>query len=198
MRVRSAADTAGLEIVVTKVGGSIHGRTVGPDGAPPAVGVEVRAVPADPARSPVSTSIRPDGSYKLEHLPPHDYRVVFLPASAQLAPQWFNEAASEVAATIVTVSIGTTIGGVDAQLRPPGASISGTVVTGDGGAIPARAWIFASRPDGTYVAETVIAANGTYTLSDLDPGNYRLDVFLDDPYVKTWFREFPSRRTPAP
>lgn len=185
--VRAGVDTSEVNIIVTRVGGSILGSALGPDGAPPTSKVEVRAVPLDGNRAPLITHVDPDGRYRFEHIPPGDYRVVFLPSSAELAPQWFNAVNAESEATPIAVSVNTASGGVDARLRRVGASISGKVTTGDGGAIPGRAWVFLSRPDGYHVGNALIASDGSYLLADLEPGNYRLEIWLDDPYLKIWY-----------
>jgi hypothetical protein len=58
-----------------------------------------------------------DGSYRINGVRPAAYRVRFAPPSGSgLAIQWFNNAPTAASATSVTVTVGSTATGIDAQL----------------------------------------------------------------------------------
>jgi Carboxypeptidase regulatory-like domain len=118
------------------------------------------------------------GQYQVSGLAPGRYYVllgdpVCSDGPTGLASQWYGGAASRSSATVVTVTADHVRAGVNAVLGTDG-TISGAV-TGPGSApltgICVRA-VPVSRGASTLYATS---SQGTYTLADLPPGQYRVE-----------------------
>jgi hypothetical protein len=68
------------------------------------------------------------GSYVSPGLPPGDYSVEFIDPNSVLQTQWYNNQTSQASATLVHVTSGAAITGVDASMRGQSAVPGGTVV----------------------------------------------------------------------
>jgi protocatechuate 3,4-dioxygenase beta subunit len=114
-----------------------------------------------------------DGTYVADGLPPGYYRIqAFPPTGSGLTPQYYDGQYLFDLADPVFVPATTEVADVDFQLEP-GAELSGTV-TDQGGAPLAGVIVSAQGDDFGSFAETTTAANGTWTLDGLLPGDYRL------------------------
>lgn len=119
------------------------------------------------------TTVAADGSYRLSGLPAGEYIVDFS-VSGALA-QWYSAAASWRTATAVSVAEGQDVTGIDAALLKA-ASISGTVTVPpgvDSGKVMISA--YSARDLSSPVTWTWPAADGSYTLSYLPAGSYRIE-----------------------
>jgi hypothetical protein len=158
-------------------GGSISG--VVRAGSPPAGqgNVCVEAAPLSASAISGFASTADSGRYVLTNLAAGRYRVYFdtvtdCDASLNgLVPQWYDNAASQAAARIVTVRAGQRRPGTDARLRSDG-GITGTATVAASGARLTGICVQA-RPRGARHAISVTAsARGGYSLTGLAPGRY--------------------------
>jgi hypothetical protein len=115
--VHSRRDTLGVNANL-QPNGTITGTVTGP-AATPVSGECVTAVPLAASDTPV-IAISAAGNYSLVDLTPGQYRVEFSAGcgATGYATQWWQDASSEQAATILTVSPGGTISGISATLTP--------------------------------------------------------------------------------
>lgn len=75
--------------------------------------------PGDTWVGSFGTTTAADGSYRISGVRAADYKVRFMPTtSSGLAIEWFHNATTAASATKVTVTAGTTAGGIDDQLSP--------------------------------------------------------------------------------
>ena len=125
----------------------------------------------------------PDGSYLLSGLPPGAYRVF---ASASGYPgEYYDGTYDFNAATLVNVTSGIVTPGIGFALAL-GGSISGTVT--DESATPiAGAWVNASSVTCCGSGYAVTAADGTYTITDLAPGSYVVQVYSASPHAPEYY-----------
>lgn len=120
------------------------------------------------------------GEYEALGLPAGEYVVRFEPLSYQndLA-QYYKEASTFAAATVLSVSPAAPATGVDPYVEghvgiESGAQITGTV-TDEGGHPLAGIQVRAYGAEEAVAASTATIANGTYTLVGLPAGSYRLE-----------------------
>ena len=129
------------------------------------------------------------GRWTSPELAPGDLTLRFSDPSGTHATRWFDSEPTAASATKVTVAGGAIVH-ADQSLQAPGA-ISGTVTDAHG---PTGAMYAVVLVPHTLdlVAAAATGPDGTYTVSDLDPGTYNV-AFLDP----TWDPR-PPRRAPAP
>ncbi|MHB8378825.1 MAG: carboxypeptidase regulatory-like domain-containing protein [Acidimicrobiales bacterium] len=142
-----------------------------------------------------------DGTYTISGLAPGSYGVKFVPGcgGANFATQWYNATATgtqSAPGTLVAVAAASPTAGVNAAMSVS-TSISGTVSAAVGGADLAGLCVNAFSVGGTTSAGTAVrsAADGTYTIQGLLPGNYYVD-FSAGPcggnYVTQWYNATPT------
>jgi hypothetical protein len=103
-----------------------------------------------------------------------------LPAEAEMdyVPVWYPNASQPAAASAVRVAVGATAGNIDVTLRKAKVvRIRGKVVDGAGGAVGTP--IVTLTPKGSQlspssVGSALIARDGTFEISGVPPGSYRL------------------------
>ncbi len=105
-----------------------------------------------------------EGDYSNSGLPSGNYRV--FDECSGYAQMYYDGAYDSGSATSVHVAQGQVTGGIDFALEPSG-SISGTIVDGAGHPIDG-ADVQACPPEGDYCGWATSAADGTYTITDLD------------------------------
>ncbi len=141
----------------------------------PLPGATVHIARSDGTEEATATTAA-DGSWVLHHLPavaaPDGYRVgVEAPAGRPDAPEWYLDAPSSDAATLVPVPDGGISSGIDVQLDA--GTAAGTVVGAEGVPIEGAA---VSIVDGEATVGTATsAADGTWELL-VAPGSYTLEV----------------------
>ena len=155
--------------------GSIEGKLVLESGAPLAQAL-VRCTPAwQQSRAPVSVRTEADGTFRFEKLAPERYRIsVWYPGvqKARMQPP-----AKEVYVTLDEGPIRVELPDRDEELEP--GFLAGTLLRGDGG-VAAEAEVHAwppDRPGSGLRART--AADGTFRLGPLAPGEYFMELHLD-------------------
>jgi hypothetical protein len=189
-----------LQLVPTA---QISGAIVSPDGQPARVQVQLvprrQAVQAD---SPVLgsfaflagfvalTRVQADGTFKISAVPPGQYTVLARAADRSVAPAATADAVGPLgraggaaaltlwASQDVTVS-GRDISGVTLNLQP-GMTVSGHVTSDIAGPAPFDftrvAVVLNSVDQGSAVAPAAVDADGSFRLSGVVPGRYRLNV----------------------
>lgn len=193
-----------LSAVTLTLFSSIGGLVSVPAGHSPA-GVQVHAFPVVAGKVATeaagSAGTDEDGAYRILQLPPGSYRLQFVPSEAGVASGWWAGAGappaeSAAAATNVVLAHSTDLDEIDAVLQTGGTvtgkvtDLSGRTV---GTGVEVRAYEAWTNPwDGTgpdpgpgtqfwRVVGTVVnpAADGTFRLTGLPPGSYRVGV--EDP-----------------
>jgi len=131
------------------------------------------------------TNTDSNGAFTLRGLPPADYRVELDTWGTPYARELYNDTYNYNEASRVSVAAGTTTTGVNFSLALTG-SISGTVVGTDGAPLP-NLRIVANMFDGGWGGETRTNADGSYTIDQLPPTGYRVEV---DPEGQNFIREY--------
>ena len=165
--------------------------TVTDDGGTPLEGVNVNLNPNGSGPSGwAQTGV--DGTYSTTPVPSGSYRVQFSPADADHATQFWNDQRSWNTATLLALDVtdGPVHDGVDARLASS-ATVEGTVTGTDGSALEGIC-VDADIPNGNGwdgIGGTTTAADGTYTLTGLSPGDVRVH-FRDcgsGPHLDQWY-----------
>lgn len=142
--------------------------------------VEVCATPVGPSSIKSCGETGPSGAYELHSLPTGSYRVGFWGqgASAEYAPEYFDDKASLGQASSVAVTAGSITPSIDAALEK-GAQIRGFVTAALGGAalggIPVCVFPAVSTAAEACVETT---AGGGYALIGLREGSYQVGFDL--------------------
>jgi Carboxypeptidase regulatory-like domain len=116
------------------------------------------------------------GIYTAEDLASGSYRLDFTPSAGNFLSQFYREKSSLAAADPVSVSAGQTLSGVDAALQS-GGQVSGIVTDASTHASVPEVQVTAYDSKGNYTASTQTRADGTYTLSALATGSYKVEFF---------------------
>lgn len=113
------------------------------------------------------------GTYSLD-IDPGAYKLEFYSLAGSHLMEWYDDLPFTGIGSAFTVNaIGGSPSTVDADLEPSAGTAAGTV-TEDGTGDPLTdVWVIAIGPGGT-VRATTTAANGSYSLTGLGPGEYRL------------------------
>lgn len=129
----------------------------------------------------------PDGSYEITGLAAGSYRVVFSPPmSSGYAWEYFDNTQEYFSATLVSVTAGATTPDINASLELGGA-ISG-VVTGPDGVTPLEGVMVSAGPyGGMGSVGAPTAADGTYWITGLMGGSYRVYFSAPTSYVSEYY-----------
>lgn len=184
--VGAGASVASVDAVLG-AGASITGTVSSAAGPAPDVWVSLQT----PAGGYVSTAITGvTGGYSFAGVTPGSYKLRFTPnlygASKQLVGEWFDDAASVEAASVITVGSGGTAT-ADASLRGPG-SVQGRVTrTSDGAPLESMTVTAFSNEFAVASVTAQTAGDGTYTINGLIPGSYSISVSdAGGAYVNAW------------
>jgi hypothetical protein len=126
-----------------------------------------------------------DGTYSITGLLPGSYKVEFYSDLENYEPQWWDGKASKAEATAVELVAGQSVGNIDAELTPD-PSISGKV-TAAGGEPLAGVDVYAESTDGGPSAWAYTGTDGTYTVTGLHAGSYKVAFSLDD-FEYQWYQ----------
>ena len=131
--------TSGIDAQLA-AGGTITGRVTDMQGNPyPGISVICFDIETDRYYG-AGTDV--NGNYALKNLPPDDYKVRFRPGAGNYAVEWYNNKSSFSDGDRVSVRVGQTISGIDAQLADNGGFISGWVIDVSGAGIEG-VWVYA-------------------------------------------------------
>ena len=173
--VTAGQDLTGIDATLLQ-GGSISGKVSAPAGiSTTQLNVVAYTSGTDSQLAfAASTWVGSDGSYKLVGLPTGSYKLQFSGNSSGAVTQWYNNAPSAEAATAVAVTAGQDVVGINTSLTR-GATISGKV-TAPAGTDLRSISVNADTADGsaTFVANSSVSADGTYSLTGLPQGTYKV------------------------
>jgi hypothetical protein len=176
VRVSDAKTTSGINLYM-QPGGILTGKVTDAATAKPLAGVCVGDDQGDGAFT------GSDGTYTITQLPAERVTVGFSGGcgnTGSYAPQYYHNQTVQEAASSVTITAGHTTGGIDAAMLP-GARISGKVTNPNGR--PARGICVFAAPGALFpgfipfFGDTVTAANGSYSETNLAPGQYAMAFF---------------------
>lgn len=193
----AGAPVSGIDAALATAA-TISGTVVTDGTGTPVAGAPVSAVaPTDTWWPTATTTTAADGTYVLTGLPAGSYKVVFgQPAGTPYRSEWHQDVASRDAATPVVVAAGAVVD-VDASLFLP-TRVTGTV-TGPGGTAAAGITVAVWAPSGTFVPAraTTTAADGTYRIDGLPPGDYRIrfDAPVGSGLADEWYDDAATRST---
>ena len=122
-----------------------------------------------------------NGSYSISGLGTGQYSVQFSPNCGNgqnLLTQWYNDKTSALAADPVSVTAGTTTSSIDAAMQIPG-TITGTVTAANGGAQLSGICVTVTQVDGSGSGSATTGAGGTYSVSGLETGTYKVEFSPD-------------------
>lgn len=135
----------------------------------------------------------PDGTYRVGSLGDGDYIVYFFDCSDEprYISEWYDDKPDEDAATLVPVSGGAEVTGIDATLTL-GGSIEGTVTNADGEPL---ADIGVQVESENWDGFEWTFEDGTYRIEGLLPGEYLISFEdeLDEIYAPQWYDGEPTR-----
>ncbi len=206
-RVVAPRATTGVDATMHR-GGSIAGVvTEGSASGPPVSDLCVEVDSSNPDNLGSFAVTGTNGSYLATGLAAGSYQVyfdtqcLFTGSSGDLAPQWYNDQATQATATAVTVKVGQTTPSVDAALQPNGdGEITGTVsAAGPSPTALAGACVTAiPLPAGSAQPVVAVSRSSGYTLSDLFPGRYKVRFSAGcgaAGYATQWWRDKASQKT---
>ena len=162
-------------------GGGISG-TVS-DSSSGLAGAKVRVYEASGSEGLIgSATTASDGTYAVSGLEPGEYKVQF--SASGYTTTFYNGKSSLGEATKVPVSAGATASGIDATMAPTAGAISGTVQSGGSGLAGATVSVYDGG--GTVAKTATTASDGTYAVSGLEPGEYKVQ-FSASGYTTTFY-----------
>ncbi|MCH7653056.1 MAG: carboxypeptidase regulatory-like domain-containing protein, partial [Chloroflexi bacterium] len=169
----TAGQTTSLIDFVLGAGGTISGTVTNGSGDPVA-NADIWANSFDCCGGN-GTRTKSDGTYKISGLAPGNYRVQVYVSDQNLAGEFYNNKADWDSADAVVVTSGQTTSSVDFVLAS-GGSISGTILDSNTDPIAnADVWVSSFDNSGGFGWGRTYS-DGTYTISGLLPGTYRVEV----------------------
>ena len=172
------------------VGGFISGRVTDADSGGGIAGVSVGASRQDDDTPDGWATTSADGTYTTTALYTGVCEVRFDPPAPYYEESYDNHQAGQDL-TPISVTIGTTTGGIDADLTV-GHVISGTV-TGAEGAPLEHVRVQAYEETDSWASETSYTdGSGKYQLGPLRPATYRVFFEPQDNHVGEWYQDAPS------
>lgn len=169
--VTAGQDTTGVDAAM-QVSGAISGHVTDAGTGGPALGVQVIAYDTG-GQVVAQTTADAGGAYTLTGLMTGNYDVEFAPVGSQpYVPQYYSGATTMSSATAVSVTDGSTTGGIDAAMGA-GSGIDGKVTSGGQPAAGIDVTVFGSS--GSVVGYASTDADGAYTVTGLTPGTYTVE-----------------------
>ena len=167
--VTGGSTTNGIDAVL-EVGGSITGRVTNSSGAGIA---DIWVYATNSANGyGYSGNTQSDGNYTVVGLPSGSYRLEFYGGDSGYITQWYNNKTSFDSADVVTVTAGSTTGGINATLVV-GGTVSGRVTNSSGTGI-VGIWVDAYDASWNWMNRGDTKSDGSYTIVGLSTGNHKL------------------------
>jgi len=174
-------DTPNIDFTLD-LGGTISGHVYQSDGTTPIEGVWVSADLIDDGYGRGATTAS-DGSYTITTLITGQYRVR---AYAEgYIEEYYDNVYEYSEATPVSVIMPDDTPGIDFTLDS-GGTISGHVYQSDGATPIEGAWVDASLMDGGYGRGATTAPDGSYTITTLITGQYRVRAYAEG-YIEEYY-----------
>ncbi len=158
----------------------LTGTVTGPDGTTPLEGIRATAYAWDNEGSfwiSISGAFtEADGSYDISGLPTGSYRIAFNDPGEIYLPEAYDNVAYVSLGTDIVLGAGATVSGIDASLEMQ-SRISGAVTGPDGTTPLGNVGADVFQWDGAewaYLTGTHTIADGSYTITGLTAGTYRL------------------------
>jgi 5-hydroxyisourate hydrolase-like protein (transthyretin family) len=138
-----------------------------------------------------TTTTAADGTYSFSSLATGTYEVGF-DSPANYAPQFYKGKSTLASATPISVTSGSTTADIDAAMAA-GGQVKGTVTDGITHAAVSQVEVDAFDSSGTFLLSTLTAGDGTYTLSGLATGSYKIRfVPTSGGYVAQFYNNKPD------
>jgi Carboxypeptidase regulatory-like domain len=200
VRVTAPHTTAGVNVTL-RSGGSIAGNVSAGSSGPAVSNTCVEVYGKNSAQPAGFGFTGLDGSYLASGLAAGTYQVYFgdpncLFTAPGLAPGWYNDQATQGAATPVNVTVGATTPSIDAALQPDG-KITGTVSGSSGSPLSGACVTAIPLSAGVSLPVVAVTRPGGYTLADLLPGQYKVRFSSGCGaigYATQWYRDKASRK----
>ena len=171
--VTSGATTTGINFSLATGGFTITGTITRASDNAVLPGLTVYAYDATTSASITGSSVSAsDGSYTIPGLLPGSYAIKFR-GNTTYAQQYYNNAPDWYSSTPVTITT-TSVTNINFSLVP-GGNITGTITSASVPVSGVYVYAFdAVTLLGSYGSSSVSASNGSYTISGLLPGNYKV------------------------
>ena len=207
VEVADGVDTPNVDAALEE-GGWIEGRVIDPITKAGIAGVFVCASPIDESGFPGCAVTNLAGDYEILGLAGDSYEVVFLPDEEDAtgyAAEYYDGVASWLEATPVSVSVGSGVNGVDAELEKVG-QIAGTVTDSSSGAAIGLAIVCARDAfDAEIYGCAYTSRSGQYAIRGLPVGSYKAWFSPDvpaweeeDDYLQQYYSAKPTFGTANP
>ncbi|UCH90192.1 MAG: carboxypeptidase regulatory-like domain-containing protein, partial [Thermoplasmata archaeon] len=183
--VTPGSDTSGINFGLA-LGGTISGIVTRDSDGQPIEGVSIEVWEYETWEGFGGYTTLSDGTYTITGLPSGTFRVMANAAGTAYAGEYYNNTYNSNLAEEINVTAGMTVTGINFGLGQ-GGSISGVVESDAGQPIP-NAWVSAHNYDnGTWFGGVNTESDGSYTLSGLPSGDYRVEV---DPWNTPYLWEY--------
>ncbi len=181
--VTAGSPTTGINAALA-AGGQITGTVTDASTSAPLGNVEVDVY--GPSGSLVTyTHTASDGTYEVPGLATGNYKVGFVPTETYL-PQFYNGKANLATADPVSVTAGATTSAINAALAA-GGQITGTVTDASTSAPVENVEVDLYDSTGAVVASAQTASDGTYTISGLATGTYKVGFVPTETYLPQFY-----------
>ena len=176
-------DVAGINFYLD-AGGSISGTVTTSvaegETSTPIAGAFVRAYDPRSGGGTGDAVAGTDGTYTIPGLPSGEYIVEAQAADQGFASEFYNDTSDWSQATRVTIFSGAAVQNINFTLDSSG-SISGRITQEDGVTPIGKVFVHANSYDkGAYGNGATSAADGTYIIEGLMPGDYRVETWVPD------------------
>jgi len=187
--VTAGQTTTGIDAQLAD-GGGISGRVTDSTGSVGISNVDVQV--CDLAQYWLyGTSTDSDGYYTIYGIPGGSYKVEFRTewASGNYVREWYNDQVYFNDADTVTVTVGSTTSGIDAQLAD-GGSISGQVTDVSSNGI-ANVYVNVHDMNGNNIAWSSTDSNGDYTVKGIPAGDHKVQFWAGNAgnYISEWYND---------
>ena len=145
-----------------------------------------------------STSTDSEGNYAIGGIPGGNYKVFFRGYRQNNVPEWYNNKTSFETADQISVTVGQTTPGIDAQLAQ-GGMISGRVTDANGNGIANVSANVHNQNNEILYQHCHTDILGNYTIYGIPPGTYKIDfTCYSINYLSEWYNDKSTFETADP